>query len=70
MSKVNPQIICLQETNFKGNFTASLKNFTGYSKNKITASRSSGGSTFYITYFIFLHHTIDAGAVLEGGVEM
>lgn len=39
----NPQIICLQETNFKDNFTAHLKNYEGYSKNRLVSDRASGG---------------------------
>jgi len=43
----NPQIICLQETNFKDNITAHLKNYQGFSKNKIISNRASGGVTIY-----------------------
>ncbi|KAE9528623.1 hypothetical protein AGLY_012198 [Aphis glycines] len=41
----DPQIICLQETNFKDNFTAHLKN---YDKNRRTPDRASGGVTNFI----------------------
>lgn len=43
----DPQIICLQETNFKDNFTAHLKNYEGFSKNRISSDRASGGVTIY-----------------------
>lgn len=43
----DPQIICLQETNFKNNFTAHLKNYEGFSKNRRTPDRASGGVTIY-----------------------
>lgn len=44
----NPQIICLQETNFKDNFTAHLKNYVGFCKNINTSDRASGGVTIYV----------------------
>ena len=43
----DPQIICLQETNFRDNFTAHLKNYVGFSKNRILSNRASGGVTIY-----------------------
>lgn len=44
----NPQIICLPETNFKDNFTVHLKNYAGFSKNRYTPDRASGGVTIYV----------------------
>lgn len=48
----NPQIICLQESNFKENHIAPLKNYTGYSKNRPEAGRASGGTSIYVKAFI------------------
>lgn len=49
----NPQIIiCLQETNFKDNYIAPLKNYKGFSKNRLEADRASGGTSNYIKTFI------------------
>jgi len=44
----DPQIICLQETNFKDNYTAHLKNCEGFSENRTTSDRASGKVTIYI----------------------
>lgn len=44
----NPQMISLQETNFKDNFTAHLKNYESFSKNRNTPDRASGGVTIYV----------------------
>ena len=40
----NPQILCLQESNFKDSFIAPLKNYKGYSKKRLEAGRASGGT--------------------------
>lgn len=48
IQKHNPQIICLQKTNFKDNFTAYLKNYVGFSKNRNTPDRANGGVTIYV----------------------
>jgi exonuclease III len=47
IQKHDHQIICLQETNFKDNYTVHLKNYVGYSKNRRIADRASGGITIY-----------------------
>lgn len=44
----NPQIICLQETNFKNNHTATIKHYIGYSTNRTLCTRASGGVAIYI----------------------
>lgn len=44
----DPRIICLQEMNFKDNFTAHLNNYVSFSKNRRTPDRTSGGVTIYI----------------------
>lgn len=46
--KYNPQLICLQETNFKNNYTAPLQNYKGFSTNRKIANRASGGVTIYV----------------------
>ncbi|KAL4101018.1 hypothetical protein QTP88_021039 [Uroleucon formosanum] len=48
----NPEIICLQETNFKENYVAPIKNYNGYSKNRQGADRASGGIAIYIKSYI------------------
>ncbi|KAE9530686.1 hypothetical protein AGLY_011148 [Aphis glycines] len=48
----NPQIIRLQESNFKENHIAPLKNYKGYSKNRLEAGRASGGTAIYVKAFI------------------
>jgi hypothetical protein len=47
IQKHDPQIICLQETNFKDNYTTHLKNYVRYSKNRRIADRASGRVTIY-----------------------
>ena len=44
----DPQIIYLQETNFKDYFTAHLNNYVGFSKNRRTPDKASEGVTIYI----------------------
>jgi len=44
----DPQIICLQKTIFKDNYTTHLKNYQGFSKNRILSDRASGGVTIHI----------------------
>jgi len=39
---LQPSILCLQETNLKNNHSASIKNYTGYFKNRTNALRASG----------------------------
>jgi len=34
INNLNPQKICLQETNFKEDYTAPLKEYSGFSKNR------------------------------------
>lgn len=56
MQNYNPQIICLQETNFKEIFTSSntrvvvviCENYTCSSKNRTITSRASGGVIIYV----------------------
>lgn len=48
INNLNPQIICLQETNFKEDYTAPLKEYSGFRKNRITANRASGGTSIYV----------------------
>lgn len=42
-----PQIICLQETNFKHDFCANIRGYTNYYKNRITR-KASGGVVIYV----------------------
>ncbi|KAL4113976.1 hypothetical protein QTP88_017519 [Uroleucon formosanum] len=46
--ELNPNIICLQETNFKNSHHPNLKNYTGYIKNRTTANRASGGVATFV----------------------
>jgi len=48
INNIDPQIICLQETNFKEDYTAPLKEYSGFSKNRTTANRASGGTSIYV----------------------
>ncbi|KAF0746811.1 Reverse transcriptase domain-containing protein, partial [Aphis craccivora] len=43
-----PNILCLQETNFKGNQTPHFKNFRCYNKNRDDCRRASGGVAILI----------------------
>ena len=44
----NPNILCMQETNFKGSSYSRLKNFTTVFKNRSNVHRPSGGVAIYI----------------------
>lgn len=48
LSETQPEIICLQETNFKYDTTGKLSNYTGYSKYRTAGARASGGVTIYV----------------------
>jgi len=48
LSETQPEIICLQETNFKYDTTGKLPNYTGYSKFRTVGARASGRVTIYI----------------------
>lgn len=48
IAKTNPSIICLQKTNFKQNFCASLKHYLPIYKNRINTNHASGGVAIYI----------------------
>lgn len=52
IQEYNPEIICLQETNFKENYVAPIKNYNGYCKNRQGADRASGGIAIYIKSYI------------------
>jgi len=43
-----PNILCLQETNFKGNQTSHFKNYRCYNKNRDDCRRASGGVAILI----------------------
>ena len=47
IDKEQPEIICLQETNFKGLNSGKLKNYKAFSKNSFT-DHASGGVAIYI----------------------
>jgi hypothetical protein len=44
----NPDIICLQETNFKNLHIGNINGYSGYKKNRPDALRASGGVATYI----------------------
>jgi len=44
----NPDIICIQETNFKNENITNLNNFDGYNKNRLDSARASGGVAIYV----------------------
>lgn len=48
ISKYQPEVICLQETNFKNQFCATLKGYTAINKNRLSSSHASGGVATYI----------------------
>ncbi|KAL4126314.1 hypothetical protein QTP88_010536 [Uroleucon formosanum] len=64
IQEYNPEIICLQETNFKENYVAPIKNYNGYSKNRQGADRASGGIAIYIKSYI-LNTTINIQSEIE-----
>lgn len=41
-------IICLQETNFSGEYIAPIKQYTGYTKNRLDTQHASGGVATYV----------------------
>lgn len=47
ITKYQPDIICLQETNFKNQYCASLKGYTTLNKNRANALHASGGVATY-----------------------
>ena len=48
IAETQPEIICLQETNFKYDTTGKLPNYIGYSKYRTDGARASGGVTIYV----------------------
>jgi len=48
LSETQPEIICLQETNFKYDTIGKLPNYNGYSKYRTDGARASGGVTIYV----------------------
>jgi len=44
----NPDIICIQETNYKNDNITNLSNYDGYNKNRTDSARASGGVAIYI----------------------
>jgi exonuclease III len=44
----NPDIICIQETNFKNDNISNLPNYDGYSKNRLDSIMASGGVAIYV----------------------
>lgn len=64
----DPEMMCIQETNFKDNSSINIKKFTIYHKNRTNAIVASGGVATYIQnkYFskeIKLNTTLEAVAV-------
>jgi len=55
--KLNPLILCFQETNLKSSQLPNLKSFTGYIKNRTAPNRASGGVA------IFIHKNIESKEV-------
>ena len=51
IDKEQPEIICLQETNFKG--LSKLKNYKAFTKNR-TTDHASGGVAIYIKDTIYI----------------
>ncbi|CAD6216019.1 GSCOCG00011232001-RA-CDS, partial [Cotesia congregata] len=47
INKINPLILCLQETNFYNDYCASIQGFQNYYKNRSQARRASGGVAIY-----------------------
>lgn len=45
---LNPDIICIQETNFKNDNITNLANYDGYNKNRLDSARASGGVAIYV----------------------
>lgn len=45
---ITPAVICLQETNFKKDYVASLTNYNSYHKNRERGNRASGGAAIYV----------------------
>ena len=45
---LNPQILCLQETNLKNTYHPTIKNYTEFLNNQIGANRASGGVATFI----------------------
>jgi len=48
ISEHDPEILCLQETNFNNFNIAILKNYNEYYINRIDCLRDSGGAAIYI----------------------
>ena len=46
--KFSPQIICIQETNFKDNYNLPIKGYQCFYKNRINRERASGGVSIYV----------------------
>lgn len=48
ISEISPEIICLQDINFKNLNTAKPSNYSGLRKHRTTGLRASGGVTLFI----------------------
>lgn len=48
ITKSNPTILCLQETNLKKNQPANLKSYTSYHRTRNDAGRASGGVSIFV----------------------
>ena len=65
----NPDIVCLQETNFKNENISNLKRYNGYNKNRTGAGCASGGVATYVKKSIMskkisLQTNLEAVAIL------
>ena len=43
-----PELLCIQETNFKGSSCIQLKNYNIFYKNRVICERASGGVAIYV----------------------
>lgn len=48
LKSFTPEVVCLQETNFKRTHCAKLRGYTNYLKNRTNAAHASGGVAIYV----------------------
>lgn len=48
ITKQSPEIMCVQETNFKDDYCYQMKNYVCFNKNRLNVDRASGGVATYI----------------------
>ena len=65
LNEVDPLCFCIQETNFKNNYCAKLKNYESFHKNRTHGSIASGGVAIYVK-----PHTLPEPIIINSCLEV